>query len=120
MKKLSIEINGLEYVAKTEVATSDEINSLVNQINELEHELGLASYEDERKGLIINELKEQIADFSAECHEYMNEINELQEEIELARVRVFDLEEENEGLVNQINDLTKALEAIQTISERAL
>ena len=48
MEKLTIVINGLEYVAKD------------NQINELERDLSLASHEDERKQLIINELEERI------------------------------------------------------------
>ena len=48
MEKLTIVINGLEYVAKD------------NQINELERDMMLCSLEDERKQLIINELEERI------------------------------------------------------------
>jgi chromosome segregation ATPase len=69
MDNLTVIIGGVEYVRKD------------NQIKELERDLSLASHEDERKQLIINDLEEQVADFAAECHDYRNEINDLEEHV---------------------------------------
>ena len=73
MEKLTIVINGLEYVKKD------------NDIIQLERDMMLCSLEDERKQLIINDLKEQIEKFSAECHDYLNEISDLEEQVEELR-----------------------------------
>ena len=73
MENLTIVINGLEYVKKD------------NDIIQLERDMMLCSLEDERKQLIINDLKEQIEKFSAECHDYLNEISDLEEQVEELR-----------------------------------
>jgi chromosome segregation ATPase len=70
MEYLNIVINGSEYVIKD------------NEIKELERDMRLCSEDNERKSLIINDLKEQIERFSAECHDYRNEISDLEERVE--------------------------------------
>ena len=73
MDNLNIVINGLEYVRKD------------NEIKELEHDMRLCSEDNEIKQLLINDLKEQIERFSAECHDYLNEISDLEEQVEELR-----------------------------------
>ena len=61
----------------------EEIESLYHE--ELEHDMRLCSEDNEIKQLLINDLKEQIERFSAECHDYRNEISDLEEQVEVLR-----------------------------------
>lgn len=90
MKKLSIIINGLEYVAKgsenndlaqaeSELSLIKEIAKLRNEIKELERDLGRASLVNEELAIQINDLEDQVAELEEENGNIMCKYNELEE-----------------------------------------
>lgn len=118
--KLTIVINGLEYVAKSnknndlyymnrELLLNDEITKLRNEINDLERDLGLASLENEKKQCIINELDQVIDKHIGEIQGLSLQINDLEQTIA-------ELEEEAGETMSKYNELADALHDINYIT----
>jgi chromosome segregation ATPase len=90
MKNLTIVINGLEYVAKSnqnndlfyanrELLLNDEITKLRNEINELEQTVDQQVGEIQGMSFIIKGLEDQIAELEEENGLTMSKFNELEE-----------------------------------------
>jgi chromosome segregation ATPase len=90
MTDLTIIINGLEYVAKSnqnndlyhmnrELLLNDEITKLRNEINELEQTIDQQVGEIQGMSFIIKGLEDQIAELEEENGITMSKYNELEE-----------------------------------------
>ena len=121
--KLTIVINGLEYIAKTAthnitIEQKDiEINRLAdalthannelvlasNEIKELAHDVGLLSIAEEENSIKIRDLEESLS-------EKDEEINGLQEYIA-------ELEDEAGNMFSKFNELAQAINDIRSITK---
>ena len=121
--KLTIVINGLEYIAKTAthnitIEQKDiEINRLAdalthannelvlasNEIKELAHDVGLLSIAEEENSIKIRDLEESLS-------EKDEEINGLQEYIA-------ELEDEAGDMFSKFNELAQAINDIRSITK---
>jgi chromosome segregation ATPase len=117
MKKLTIEINGLEYVAKDnlnndlELKRLRELNEIKdNEINELEHDVGLLSMVEEENSIKINSLVARIEKLEDSLSEKEEEINGLQTYID-------ELEDEAGNMFSKYNELAQAINRIESITK---
>jgi chromosome segregation ATPase len=117
MKKLTIEINGLEYVAKDNQFNDLELKRLRelieikdNEINELEHDVGLLSMVEEENSIKIKSLEAYIATLEDSLSEKDEEINGLQEYID-------ELEDEAGNMFSKFNELAQAINDIRSITK---
>jgi predicted RNase H-like nuclease (RuvC/YqgF family) len=81
MDNLTVIVGGVEYVRKD------------NEIKELERDLSLASHEDERKQLIINDLERKLDNVHELACEFNNEKADLEQELAEANERIEELED---------------------------
>jgi chromosome segregation ATPase len=117
MKKLTIEINGLEYVAKDNLNNDLELKRLRelieikdNEINELEHDVGLLSIVEEENFIKINSLVARIEKLEDSLSEKEEEINGLQTYID-------ELEDEAGNMFSKYNELAQAINRIESITK---
>jgi chromosome segregation ATPase len=116
MTELTIIINGLEYEPKNK---SQVVSDLLNKIKELEadvdtleKDLCLASFEDEKKQCIINDLQEEVELQADSIDKQIGEIQALSFQINDLEQTIADLEEENGLTMSKFNELEEALNDI--------
>ena len=124
MKKLTIEINGLEYVAKDNQNNDLELNNLRelieikdNEINELEHDVGLLSIAEEENSIKIRHLEAHIEVLEDSLISQGEVICKKNKEINELQGLVKELEEEADGMFNKFNELAQAINRIQSITD---
>jgi len=120
--KLTIVINGLEYVAKSnqnndlaqaesELSLIKEIAKLHSQIKELERDLGRASLVNEELAMQINDLEQANDNLTGEVQGMSMIINDLEQTIA-------ELEEEAGLNMSKFNELDEALNDIYSIARQ--
>ena len=110
MDNLNIVINGLEYVRKD------------NEIKELERDLSLASHEDERKQLIINDLGDEVHNLKLSLklaldnsQEKDNQIKDLQRKLDNALELAREFDDEKTDLEHELTDANERIETLEDV-----